>query len=289
MCHESRGARYATIGIGKGTVRLDDFHHADVILVVGQNPGTNHPRMLTSLERAKERGATIVAVNPMPEAGLIGFRNPQKVRGVLGRSAGLADHHLAIRVGGDLALFQLVNADSSPGGARPGLRRRPCRRLRARGGTGRRRPWPAARGHRTRPGRRRPPRRPAGRHPTLHHVLGHGVDPAQGLGADDPGDREHPPAPGRHRAAGCGALPRARSQQRAGRPNDGDLGEAARCVPRRLAGEFGFDPPREHGLDTVDAIRAMARGEASLRRHGWQLRLRRARHRRTAAALARAA
>ncbi len=111
MCHESSGSALGeTIGIGKGSVRLDDFDHADVIVVVGQNPGTNHPRMLTALERAKERGATIVAVNPLPEAGLLGFRNPQRVRGVVGRGSSLADHFLQIRTGGDHALFQLVNA-----------------------------------------------------------------------------------------------------------------------------------------------------------------------------------
>src|SRR3546814_18207598 len=108
MCHESSGSALTpTIGIGKGTVRLDDFDHADVILIVGQNPGTNHPRMLTTLERAKDRGAPIVAVNPMPEAGLLGFTNPQRARGVVGSGTALADHHLAIRVGGDLALLPL--------------------------------------------------------------------------------------------------------------------------------------------------------------------------------------
>ncbi len=111
MCHESSGSALGeTIGIGKGSVRLGDFDEAEVILVIGQNPGTNHPRMLAALERAKDRGATIVAVNPMPEAGLLGFKNPQRPRGVLGSGTALADHHLAIRTGGDLALFQLVNA-----------------------------------------------------------------------------------------------------------------------------------------------------------------------------------
>ena len=78
MCHESSGAALTeTIGVGKGSVTLDDIHAADLILVVGQNPGTNHPRMLTALERAKRNGARIIAVNPLPEAGLMAFRNPQ--------------------------------------------------------------------------------------------------------------------------------------------------------------------------------------------------------------------
>jgi molybdopterin-dependent oxidoreductase alpha subunit len=111
MCHESSGTALGeTLGTGKGTVSLTDLtEHADLILLVGQNPGTNHPRMLTALEEAKERGATIVAVNPLPEAGLLGFKNPQRVRGVLGLGTPLADHFLQVRVNGDLALFAGVN------------------------------------------------------------------------------------------------------------------------------------------------------------------------------------
>jgi len=109
MCHESSGvALTETIGIGKGSVTLEDVEAADLLVVVGQNPGTNHPRMLTSLERAKERGARVIAVNPLPEAGLLRFKNPQRVRGLLGRGAPLADLFLQIRVNGDLALFQLL-------------------------------------------------------------------------------------------------------------------------------------------------------------------------------------
>jgi molybdopterin-dependent oxidoreductase alpha subunit len=109
MCHESSGvALTETIGIGKGSVTLDDVEAADLIVVVGQNPGTNHPRMLSSLERAKERGAKVIAVNPLPEAGLIRFKNPQRVRGLLGKGTELADLFLQIRVNGDLGLFQLL-------------------------------------------------------------------------------------------------------------------------------------------------------------------------------------
>ena len=80
MCHESSGAALPqTIGIGKGQVTLEDIsEHAELIVVVGQNPGTNHPRMLSALEEAKRRGARIIAVNPLPEAGLMRFKNPQK-------------------------------------------------------------------------------------------------------------------------------------------------------------------------------------------------------------------
>jgi molybdopterin-dependent oxidoreductase alpha subunit len=111
MCHESSGtALTETIGIGKGSVTLDDIHHADLLLIVGQNPGTNHPRMLTALETAKRNGATIVAVNPLPEAGLINFRNPQRPSGLVGRGTPLADEFLQIRLGGDLALFAALGS-----------------------------------------------------------------------------------------------------------------------------------------------------------------------------------
>jgi formate dehydrogenase major subunit len=109
MCHESTGlAMSESIGIGKNTVSYDDFAKADLIVIMGQNPGTNHPRMLTALEEAKEAGASIVAVNPLPEAGLMRFKNPQTVRGVLGRGTGLADQYLQIRLAGDMALMQAV-------------------------------------------------------------------------------------------------------------------------------------------------------------------------------------
>ncbi|HET8662440.1 MAG TPA: molybdopterin-dependent oxidoreductase, partial [Micromonosporaceae bacterium] len=111
MCHESSGvALTATLGVGKGSVTLDDIHAASLVVVVGQNPGTNHPRMLIALERAKRRGARILAINPLPEAGLIRFRNPQRVGGLVGDGTPLADRFLRVRVAGDLALFQAIGA-----------------------------------------------------------------------------------------------------------------------------------------------------------------------------------
>ncbi|MFD7445408.1 FdhF/YdeP family oxidoreductase [Streptomyces sp. NPDC059909] len=110
MCHESSGvALQETLGIGKGSVSLDDIHHADLVFVVGQNPGTNHPRMLSALEETKRNGGQVVAVNPLPEAGLIRFKHPQKLRGVVGPGTPIADQFLQIRPGGDLALFQALN------------------------------------------------------------------------------------------------------------------------------------------------------------------------------------
>lgn len=110
MCHESTGtAMNATLGIGKSTVAYDDFAKADLIVVMGQNPGTNHPRMLTALEGAKRNGAAIVAVNPLPEAALRRYKNPQTVRGLVGRGTDMADQFLQIRSGGDMALLQWVS------------------------------------------------------------------------------------------------------------------------------------------------------------------------------------
>jgi molybdopterin-dependent oxidoreductase alpha subunit len=105
MCHESSGAALShSIGIGKGSVLLEDLYAADLILVVGQNPGTNHPRMLTALEKAKRNGAHIVGINPLDEAGLRRFRNPQTPRGLV-RGTELADELLQVRLSGDQALF----------------------------------------------------------------------------------------------------------------------------------------------------------------------------------------
>jgi molybdopterin-dependent oxidoreductase alpha subunit len=111
MCHESTGVALAeSIGIGKGTVTLADLYAAKLIVLVGQNPGTNHPRMLSALEVAKRKGARIITVNPLREAGSTNFRNPQSARGVLGRGTDIADLHLPIRPNGDLALFQAIAA-----------------------------------------------------------------------------------------------------------------------------------------------------------------------------------
>ncbi len=129
MCHESSGsALNATIGVGKGTVTLDDFAKADLILIVGQNPGTNHPRMLTTLAAAKRAGATIVSINPLPEIGNFRFKNPQDllnpvkaVKLLLQDGAALSDHWLQVRIAGDLALFKglmkavLALEDEAPG------------------------------------------------------------------------------------------------------------------------------------------------------------------------------
>ncbi|WP_226358400.1 molybdopterin-dependent oxidoreductase [Pseudonocardia sp. ICBG601] len=111
MCHESTSiALQESIGIGKASVTLPDLLEADVIVIAGQNPGTNHPRMLTQLEHAKRNGATILTINPLREAGLMRFKNPQTPKGVLGRGTDISDLHLPVRVNGDLALFQAIGS-----------------------------------------------------------------------------------------------------------------------------------------------------------------------------------
>lgn len=110
MCHESSGlAMNQSIGVGKGTVTLDDLLEADTILCVGQNPGTNHPRMLTTLEAAVKRGAKVVAVNPLREAGLVAFAHPQNPVAMLGKVSPLASQFVRVRMNGDLALFRGIS------------------------------------------------------------------------------------------------------------------------------------------------------------------------------------
>jgi molybdopterin-dependent oxidoreductase alpha subunit len=108
MCHESSGSALTeTIGVGKGTVTLEDFGQAEAIFVVGQNPGTNHPRMLSTLQAAKRRGCRIVHINPLPEAGMSRFKHPQEIFDTLvGRGTQLADLFLQVRINGDVALLK---------------------------------------------------------------------------------------------------------------------------------------------------------------------------------------
>jgi molybdopterin-dependent oxidoreductase alpha subunit len=107
MCHESSGSALTeSIGIGKGTVTLEDFNQAEAIFVIGQNPGTNHPRMLTSLQAAKRRGCKLVHINPLPETGMTRFKHPQEVSGWVGSGTPLADLFLQVRINGDVALLK---------------------------------------------------------------------------------------------------------------------------------------------------------------------------------------
>ena len=107
MCHESSGVGLSgSIGIGKGTVRLECFDEADLVLVIGQNPGTNHPRMLSALANTKRNGGSVISINPLMETGLNRFKHPQEIIRLLGRGTPIADDHFPVRVGGDQALLQ---------------------------------------------------------------------------------------------------------------------------------------------------------------------------------------
>jgi molybdopterin-dependent oxidoreductase alpha subunit len=107
MCHESSGtALKEVVGVGKGTVHLEDFEVCDAVFVIGQNPGSNHPRMLTALERVARRGCPIVAINPLREPGLVRFSHPQHYESLLSRGTEIATLYLQVRVGGDAALFR---------------------------------------------------------------------------------------------------------------------------------------------------------------------------------------
>jgi molybdopterin-dependent oxidoreductase alpha subunit len=109
MCHESSGVALGeSLGIGKGSVKLEDFYEAEAIIIMGQNPGTNHPRMLTALQKGKQNGALIVSINPLPETGLMGFDHPQQLKGVLGISTALTDLFLPVKINGDMALLQAI-------------------------------------------------------------------------------------------------------------------------------------------------------------------------------------
>lgn len=111
MCHESSGvALNESIGIGKGTVRLEDFDKADLIVVVGQNPGTNHPRMLSALKSAKKSGASVISINPLKETGMRRFRHPQSPIDMLGAGTQISDDHVDIKINGDMALFRAIGS-----------------------------------------------------------------------------------------------------------------------------------------------------------------------------------
>jgi formate dehydrogenase major subunit len=122
LCHESSGVALGeTLGAGKGSVLLADFEKADCVIVIGQNPGTNHPRMLSTLQEVARRGCPIVAINPLKEAGLLAFKDPQELRGLFGKATALATHFLQVRIGGDVALLKglmkaLLELDRESGG-----------------------------------------------------------------------------------------------------------------------------------------------------------------------------
>ncbi|WP_430427988.1 FdhF/YdeP family oxidoreductase [Maribacter litoralis] len=109
MCHESSGVALGeTLGIGKGSTTLEDLYEAEVILIVGQNPGTNHPRMLSALEKCKQNGGKVISINPLEESGLVNFKNPQHLSGWIGGGEDMADIHLPVNINQDIPLVKLI-------------------------------------------------------------------------------------------------------------------------------------------------------------------------------------
>ena len=283
MCHESTSVALAeTIGIGKASVTLQDVYNAKLLIFAGQNPGTNHPRMLSALEVAKRRGAKIIAVNPLREAGLINFRNPQTPRGLVGKGTDLADLHLPIKINGDLALFQAWGAllvqwnaldhefigkhthgfDSWLGHvseidwdlveATTGLSRvqitEAAQLLRESDRT----VFCWAMGL------------------TQHHNAVATISEIVNLAL----------AQGNIGKPGAGLLPVRGHSNVQGDRTMGIWERPPAHFLDQLQAEFGFDPPRENGYDTVDAIRALRDGRGQdLHRARWQLRAGCARYR----------
>ena len=290
MCHESSGvAMAASIGVGKGTVTLEDFALADQIWVIGQNPGTNHPRMLTELERACRRGCSIVSVNPMRERAMEGFVHPQDARAmVLNEATPIASELVQPVIGGDLALFtgickRVLDIDEAAGGGvvdrafveahtvgfdafAKAVRAEPWAALGERAGVSVNQIRDLARSYCDRePGDR---------------VLGDGADPAARRRRNDPDGAEPPAAPRQPRQARRRRLPGPRALQRAGRPDDGHHRAAPGGAARGHRAALRLPPsdrarPRRRRLDPRDGA---GRG-GRLRRSRRQLRLRHARHR----------
>ncbi len=109
MCHESSGVALSqTLGIGKGSVTLDDLHKAEVVMVIGQNPGTNHPRMLSALQKCKLNGGKVITVNPLAEAGLKKFKNPQRAEDFFTGGTAITDSFLQVKVNQDVPLLKAI-------------------------------------------------------------------------------------------------------------------------------------------------------------------------------------
>src|SRR5665213_2147323 len=271
MCHESSGAALSeTIGVGKGVVTLDDIEkHAELILIAGQNPGTNHPRMLTALEHAKQRGARIVAINPLPEAGFGRFRNPQTARGLAGPGTIIADTYLPVRVNGDLALFAGVNKallareDIAPGSILDqDFIDTYCDGFDAVAAAWRELDWATITEH-------------SGLSRTQIESLASDVEAAGSvIVCWAMGLTQHRNAVATIREIvnflllrgnigrpGAGPSPIRGHSNVQGDRTMGIWEQMPDAFIDKLSGEFGFDAPRAHGLDTVETIRAMRDGQ----------------------------
>jgi molybdopterin-dependent oxidoreductase alpha subunit len=252
MCHESSGtALVESIGVGKGTATLKDFEHTDLIISIGHNPGTNHPRMMTSLMHAKEHGANMIAINPLPEVALFRFKNPNPqeyrnplglIPALLGNGVALSDLWLQVRVNGDVAVLKgIMKAMLEEEERRPGqvfdhefirthtagfdafiadLKRTSWEDIEAGSGV------PVAKIREARSnGRRCQPH---------DHLLVHGPHAAPQRGGGHPGADQSAAAWRAYREAGRRRLLCARTLERSRRSDDGDLGAATRGLSGRL-------------------------------------------------------
>ena len=290
MCHESSGVGLSqVIGIGKGTVAIDDFDSCDLILVIGQNPGTNHPRMLTTLREARSRGATIVSINPLREAGLVRFAHPQKPLDYVTRGRALASEMLQVRIGGDVALFQalaraVLDLDDAAGG---GVLDRDFIAQHTSGFAGYQAALRAADWQRLcRDSGVEPDaiRRVAGLYAGAERVIAcwaMGITQHQNGVANVQEIANFMFLRGNLGRPGAGLCPvRGHSNVQGDRTMGITHAPTAGFLERLEAEVPGLRAPRGRGLDTVDAIRAMDRGQVQrVRGHGRQLLLGRARHR----------
>jgi molybdopterin-dependent oxidoreductase alpha subunit len=271
MCHESSGrALSETLGVGKGTVRLEDFEVADAIFVIGQNPGSNHPRMLSTLEKAARRGCEIVSINPLREAGLLRFTHPQDVPAIFSRGTELTRLYLQVRVNGDVALLKAIMKEMlEEEERRPGevlahgfirehttgfdafaraLREQPWPELVEQSGVSREEIREAA--------------RIAMRSERTIVCWAMGLTQHKNAVANIQEIVNFLLLRGNIGRPGAGVCPvRGHSNVQ----GDRTMGISERMPDAfldRLGREFGFSPPRKHGFDTVESIRAMLEGRA---------------------------
>jgi molybdopterin-dependent oxidoreductase alpha subunit len=273
MCHESSGAALnETIGTGKGTVTLEDFDHAQAIFVIGQNPGTNHPRMLTSLQRAKRNGCKLVHINPLPEAGMVRFKHPQEITALLGSGTALADLFLQVRINGDVALLKgIMKAVLAAEDRRP--RRVLDHRFIARHTSGfyefnaalNKTTWSDI------------VEQSGVSQELIEHAAQIFIESERTIFCWAMGLTQHRNAVaniqeivnlllmrGQIGISGAGVCPVRGHSNVQGDRTMGIWERPTTAFLDKLATEFDFEPPRNHGYDTVNAIRAMANGEAKV-------------------------
>ncbi|NBX24813.1 MAG: hypothetical protein EBQ99_01970 [Planctomycetes bacterium] len=266
LCHESSGvAMTRSIGVGKGTVSLGDFDHADCIVVIGQNPGSNHPRMLSTLQAAARRGCRIIDINPLAEAGLKRFRHPQEVSGLLGRGTPLASLHVPVRVNGDVALLKGIQKAMLERGI--GIDREFIDRFTegfdAHHADLQRESWPAIEaGSGVAEGMIRKVADAIGTSKAVICCWAMGLTQHENAVANIQQIVNLLLLGGHFGRPGAGACPVRGHSNVQGDRTMGIWERPSAAFLDRLGREFGFEPPRAHGFSTVEAIEAMHRGDA---------------------------